>query len=57
MILEPAAVLLESGYLVLKGLFDEASTQAARQTVLRNADLFRNTRPNPAPLITDALLG
>lgn len=48
MILEPAAVLLESGYLVLKGLFDEASTQAARQTVLRNADLFRNTRPNPS---------
>jgi hypothetical protein len=48
MIVDQTAQLAETGYVVFKGLFDDATTTAARRTVLSHIELFRNTRPNPS---------
>jgi hypothetical protein len=40
--------LTSEGYVVLRGLFGDPVIEEARDQVLRNLALFRNTRPNPS---------
>jgi hypothetical protein len=43
-----AEMLSRDGYAVLSGLFPPSAIEDARARVVRNIDLFRNTRPNPS---------